>query len=120
MTPFGKILRRERKERGLSLGDCARTLGISTPYLSQLENGNKPLQDGFVDKVIKKLGIIGNEANAMHRAAASSMSEFRIKLRENAHANDRILASQLATGFARLSAEEKEQIRNILVEDKRG
>jgi transcriptional regulator with XRE-family HTH domain len=38
---FNEILRNARKEKGLSLRDVAKEIGISNAYLSQLETGSK-------------------------------------------------------------------------------
>ncbi len=104
----------------MTLGELATRLGISVPYLSQIETGNKPLQDGFVDQVIRTLGLIGDDVNKLRRAAAVSKSEYAIKLKNGASNDDRLLASMLATGFARLSPEKKDEIRRIIKEDTRG
>ena len=104
----------------MTLGDLASKLGISVPYLSQIETGTKPLQESFVEKVVRKLGLIGEEANKLRRAAAVSMSEYSIRLRSGASHDDRVLASMLANGFARLSPEKKKQLSDILKDESRG
>lgn len=118
MTQFGRMLRRERKERKLLLGEMADRLGISVPYLSQIETGVKPVKEGFLKKVIAELRLSPGEENALRRAAAQAMSEFTIDLGRKASAGDRFLASQLAAGFARMSPEQKRRLRE-LVEDNR-
>jgi len=120
VTPFGQLLRRERQERNLLLGDLAKLLKISTPYLSQLETGQRFVPDGFDDKVIKALSLTPTEANEMRRAAAVSRSQFSFTLRKDAPADDRALAHDLADSFARLSPEGKAKLRKLLKEDRRG
>jgi transcriptional regulator with XRE-family HTH domain len=114
------MLRQERKERKLTLADLAGQLGISVPYLSQIETGTKPLQETFIEKTVRVLGLIGEDANKLRRAAALSMSEYNIRLAKNAPQEDRLLAAALATGFARMSPTKKEEIRRIMKEDVRG
>lgn len=120
MNQFGKMLRRERKERQMTLGDLAKKLGFSVPYLSQIETGTKPVQDSFVEKAIRELGLIGDDVNELRRAAALSATEFAIRLKDGASADDRVLASALATGFARLPREKKEELRRIMEDANRG
>lgn len=120
MTPFGKLLRRERQDRNLLLGDLAKLLGISTPYLSQLETGQRFVPDGFEDKVIKALSLTQSDANELIRAAALSRGEFRISLDKTATIEDRSLASDLAESFARLTPEAKAQLRQMLTGGKNG
>lgn len=120
MTVFGKLLRRERQERKLLLGDLARALKISTPYLSQIENGRRAVPDGFVDKVAKALSLSQVEANELDRAAAAARSQFLISIADDAEDEDRGLAAELALTFARLSPEAKAKIRATLKDDRHG
>ena len=114
MTPFGQLLRRERQDRNLLLGDMAKLLKISTPYLSQLETGQRFVPDGFEDKVIKALSLTPTDANELERAAAVSRSQYALTLAKDAPADDRALAHDLAASFARLSPVEKDKIRKLL------
>lgn len=120
MTPFGQLLRRERQDRNLLLGDLAKLLKISTPYLSQLETGQRFVPDGFEDKVIKALSLSSAEANEMLRAAALSRSQFSIPMGRDTTTDDRTLAYDLAESFARLTPEAKAKMRRILSENDRG
>ncbi|WP_374297126.1 helix-turn-helix domain-containing protein [Sphingomonas sp.] len=120
MNQFGNMLRRERKEQNLTLGDLAKKVGISVPYLSQIETGTKPLQDKLVERFVTELGLIGDDANALRRAAAVSMGEYSIRMEEGASNDDRILASMLAAGFARLPRDKKDQLREIMKDSSRG
>lgn len=104
----------------MTLGDLAKKLGLSVPYLSQIETGSKPVQDSLVERVIRELGMIGDDVNELHRAAALSVSEYAIKLQGNASADDRVLAASLASGFARLSSDKKEELRRIMEDSNRG
>ena len=119
-TQLGKLVREERKELGWTLGEFAKKMNMSVPYLSQIETGSKPVQDGFVDKAIRILGVCADDANKLRRAAALSMSEFSIRMKNGASGNDRILASELATGFARMSPETKEKLRALMKENSDG
>ncbi|MGF1610624.1 MAG: helix-turn-helix domain-containing protein [Kiloniellales bacterium] len=73
MTPFGHKLREIRAARGLALQDMAAGLGVSPAYLSALEHGHrgKPSRR-FVHQVCQYLGIIWDEAEALHALAERS------------------------------------------------
>lgn len=119
MTPFGELLRRERQDRDLLLGQLAKQLGISAPYLSQIETGQRFVPDGFEDKVIKVLGLTQAAVNELHRAAAQSRTAYTINLGKSATPDDRSLASELANTFARLTPAAKAKLRAALKESDR-
>jgi len=116
VTEFGQLLRQERLERDLLLGDFAKQLNISAPYLSQIETGKRPVPDGFADKVSRQLGLSATDANKFDRAAAAARTLFLIEVDEKADVEDRSLAAQLSESFARLSPQTKAEIRKALRE----
>lgn len=118
MTPFGQLLRRERQDRGLLLGDLAKLLKISTPYLSQLETGLRFVTDGFEEKVVEALSLTPNDANELARAAALSRSQYHISLKKDAPIDDRALAHELSYSFARLTPDGKNELRRIIRENR--
>lgn len=106
------------------LARMADQLGISPPYLSQLETGAKPLKDNFVEKVIRLLELSQSDADAMRRAAAKSLpstvSSVTIDLRPDASKRDRELASNLALSFNRLKPGTKARLLEMLKDEKNG
>ena len=124
MTPFGKMLRQERKERGMMLADMARVLGLSSPYLSQLETGVRPLNSRVVEKVIQFLELNQSDAAKMRRAAASSVQAsvdtVTIDLSSDLSRLDRELASNLALSFNRLKPETRAKLRELLKDESHG
>lgn len=124
MTPFGKMLRQERKDHGMLLGQLADKLGISTPYLSQIETGVKPATSTIVNKVISIFDLSKMNAEALTRAAAQSQAaevgSITIDLRPDVSVRDRELASHLALSFNRLSPEAKLRLREMLKDESNG
>lgn len=124
MTPFGKMLRKERKERGMTLADMAAGLGISSPYLSQLETGTKPIKSTFVTKVASFFEFNQTDAAALQRAAAHSVpasaDSVTIDLTPDLSKRDRELASNFAMSFNRLKPETRDKIRRMLKDASNG
>lgn len=114
MTPLGQFLRRERQDRGQLLGQMAKRLGMSSPYLSQIETGKRAIPEGFEKKATKVLGLSAAESNELARAAALSRGQYNIELEGDASIDDRALAFDLAVCFARLSTDEKQRIHEIV------
>ena len=59
LTPeqLGKIVRRTRKEMGVTQADLALTSGTGLRFIGELENGKATCQIGKVLSVIQTLGI---------------------------------------------------------------
>ncbi|WP_417321514.1 helix-turn-helix domain-containing protein [Erythrobacter aureus] len=118
MNPFGKMLRQERKEKGITLATMADALGVSSPYLSQMETGGKPVKSKVVEKAIIYLDLSACEAEQLRRAAAKStpkhVSSVGIKLPASATNSDRELASRFALNFHRWKPEQKARLREML------
>jgi transcriptional regulator with XRE-family HTH domain len=73
MTPFGEKLRELRRERGVTQGQMAAALRVSSAYLSALEHGRRgrPSWD-FLQRVITYLNVIWDDAEELQRLAALS------------------------------------------------
>ncbi len=70
-TPFGKLLRTERKAAHLSQGELARAIGVSDAYVGEVERGNRPpLAASYWPKIVRALPFL--TLAALERAAAQS------------------------------------------------
>ena len=73
MTPFGRKLRALRQERGVTLGELARALQVSSAYLSALEHGHRGRPSaGLVHQVNEFFGLIWDEGDEIGRLAMLS------------------------------------------------
>ena len=79
MTPLGARLRQLRDERGVTLKDMAKSLNVSSAYLSALEHGRrgKPTWS-LLQRIITYFNVIWDEAEALQRLA--ELSDPRITI----------------------------------------
>ncbi|HTP64687.1 MAG TPA: helix-turn-helix domain-containing protein [Geobacteraceae bacterium] len=61
---IGLIIRKKRKENGLTLHDAAAICGVSHVFLSALENGKESVR---LDKVLQVTSCLGIEISAHSR-----------------------------------------------------
>ena len=73
MTPLGARLRQLRDERGVTLKDMAKSLNVSSAYLSALEHGRrgKPTWS-LLQRIITYFNVIWDEAEELQRLAELS------------------------------------------------
>ena len=67
---FGEFLATKREERDLTLREMARQLGVSAPFLSDVEkNRTSPLTKDRLDKVAEILHLTSDERTTMYDLA---------------------------------------------------
>lgn len=112
--PIGARLRFARHEQAISLGEMARRLGYSKPYLSAVENGSSRPSRTIVAAYARELGIAlsalaaGSPAREIESATPLPLTGVTLSLDAT--------VEQLALAFG-LSAQEFETVRQLLVDD---
>ncbi len=69
---FGEFIRIRREELGKTLRGLAAELEITPAYLSDIEKGNRPAPEKFLDKFINLLAIPANRMNDFYDLAGKS------------------------------------------------
>ena len=71
---MGEIIRRQRELSDLSMRHLARTVGISNPYLSQIERGLRAPSERVLDAIA---GALELSTEALYAEAGSTPDEER-------------------------------------------
>jgi transcriptional regulator with XRE-family HTH domain len=106
MTPFGERIRALRRERGVTQGEMAKALGISSAYLSALEHGRRGRPTWqMLQRIIGYLNVIWDDAEELERLSALSHPKVSV---ETAGLSPQAtqLANRLAECIATLSQED--------------
>lgn len=107
---FGPLLRKLRKKRDISLNKLAKTLGVSAPYLSDVENGNRsPLSSIRIEEVAKALKV---DALQLYIQAGIDRNQFKIPANVSDQ-HDRV-AAVLINCWEKLTEEDLEDILRVL------
>lgn len=115
LSKFGQLVRKLRIDRQMKLGEMAVGLGVSSAYLSALENNKKKLTNDFVERVVEFFDVSDKAADEIRDAAALSKEEFVLKPKKDSEINLEAVAM-----FARsiesssLSEEKAKKILDIL------
>ena len=78
LTPFGKVIRQFRNERGMLLFELAKRLNRSPAFVSGVETGRKAIPDSYVTAVIRAMDLSAAEARALRQAADRTRREVRV------------------------------------------
>jgi len=96
LSQFGKLFRKMRIDRDLTLGDVAERVGVRPAFVSAIETGRKPAPPSFLEAVTKQFGLSENESKQLTAAAAAQAKEVTMVL--NGRSDQ---AKELAVAFAR-------------------
>ncbi|MCR5234663.1 MAG: XRE family transcriptional regulator [Lachnospiraceae bacterium] len=77
-TRFGEIVRVLRIKHHEVMGDMAKVLDTSLPFLSAVENGKKNVPGEWVNKLVEHYGLTDDEKKDMEEAIEESKVQFKI------------------------------------------
>ena len=112
-TSFGEYVRILRIKHHQVMGDMAKILGTTTPYLSSVENGRKNVPKEWIDKIEKHYGLNSADKAKLINAVDESKVQYKI-VPKNAGAAQRKAAVQFARSFDEMDDETAEKIIALL------
>lgn len=115
LTVFGKALRKIRIERGELLKDMAANLGVSSSYLSSVENGKKDPTSELMARIFSVYSFTEEEKQNLEEARALTIRELHIRLSEP---EDEEIGLLFARKLNQLSDAQRSKIIQILNQKK--
>ena len=112
-TKFGEYMRILRVQHHEVMGDIAKLLGVSTPFLSAVETGKKNVPDEWFDILAKHYSLTNNEIVEMKNAAENSRNQVKIVLSKS-ESYQREVALQFARSFDGIDEDTAEKILALL------
>lgn len=112
-TGIGEFLRNLRMTRNQRLKDMAEILGVSSAFLSAVENGKKSMPDSWVGKVKAEYIISDEECERMKQIALESQNTILLNMK-NASSVNRELAVSFARQFDEMDEETSKKILQML------
>lgn len=113
LTPFGRMVRKLRIDKGVRLKDMADFLDVPSSFLSAVENGRKQIPDTMIDGVYVYFGELGVSKSEWLSLARNSVTRITVDLTDYSEP-DRQAALAFGRKFKDLPADKKTLIREIL------
>ncbi|MFH0703205.1 MAG: helix-turn-helix transcriptional regulator [bacterium] len=105
---FGEYIKKLRENRGLSLREVEKKVGVSYAYISQVEKGERNIPSL---KILEKLAeAYGVSISSLNKVAGESFEEKEIEVDKIENPNLKFLCR----GYDGLSQENKTQLINYL------
>jgi transcriptional regulator with XRE-family HTH domain len=119
MTPFGARLRELRNDKGVTLAEMAKSISVSSAYLSALEHGKRGRPSWYlVQRIIAYFNVIWDDAE--HLAALARVSHPRIAIdTAGLDAKATELANRLSQSIGQLNNQQISRILAIIDESKK-
>ncbi len=112
-TPFGEFVRILRIKHHQVMGDMAKILGTSTPFLSAVENGKKNVPAEWIMKLTDYYQLSPQEKSELVTSIEESKLQYKI-VPANAGKNQRKAALQFARSFDEMDDETALKILELL------
>lgn len=114
MTPFGERIRALRREKGVTQGEMAKALRVSSAYLSALEHGRRGRPTWqLLQRIIGYLNVIWDDAEELERLAELSHPKVTVET-AGLSADATALANRLSETIAILAPEDLAELRAAL------
>ena len=112
MTSFGRFMKIQRIKKNEVMGDTAKLLGVTIPYISAVENGKRNVPEEWLPKLIKHYELT-NDEQELKKAVEEMKTQVRITL-NNATSYQRQVVFQLERSFDNLDEETANEIMKLL------
>jgi len=115
VSELGKLLRKWRIDKGVTMKEMADSIGVSTAFLSSIELNKKKISKEVRVKVLRYFDLNQEDVEHLDDAIAKSVGYAQISLNNlNSKDQDGVLA--FARKYSDLSDTQKEKIRRMLGE----
>ena len=112
-TKFGELLRILRIKHHEVMGDMAKVLKVSVPFLSAVENGKKNVPPNWINLLAIHYKLNEEEFDELSDAADFSKTQIKISLQDVGDSK-REAALQLARSFDDIDEETAKKIADLL------
>ncbi|MDR2654230.1 MAG: helix-turn-helix transcriptional regulator [Mycoplasmataceae bacterium] len=112
-TTLAKILKIVRFDHDEILFTMSRKLGISSAYLSAIENGKREIPSDFVAKLTKLYSLDEKTINQINEIVAKKSQNVKINI-SNSSANKKTLAINFARTFDDINEATAKKLNDLL------
>ena len=112
-TKFGEYMRILSVKNHEVMGDIAKLLGVTLPFLSAVENGKKNVPTEWINKIVEHYSLKDDEVSELLQAIEQSKTQMKLDLK-SASNFQRTAALQFARSFEDMDEETAKKIMQLL------
>lgn len=114
ITSFGKFCRKLRIDNGEILKDMALKLGVTSSYLSAVENGKRKIPEDWAEKIIEYYDLKKEDVRELEMAIMDSQNTFTINT-ESYNQEDKNLLLAFAREFGAMDDSQKKEMKKLFI-----
>jgi transcriptional regulator with XRE-family HTH domain len=118
-TKFGEYVRILRVKNHEVMGDMAKLLGTTTPFLSAVENGRKNVPKEWAEIISNHYNLSTADRNELENAIEESRIQTKIDMKDSSQMQRKV-AVQFARSFEDIDDETAQKILALLRNKKKG
>lgn len=118
LNSFGRFCRKLRIDKGELLKDMATRLGVTSSYLSAVENGKRNVPRKWIEKISEMYSLSDSEVEELERSFDESKKVVQLNF-EGFSSEEKNDLLALAREFKGLNEDEREEIKGILLKSKK-
>lgn len=115
LSEYGKTLRKIRIDKGLTMATMAKAIGVTSSFLSMVEQGKRNIPNGLTQLVIKHYSLSNEQAAELQKAELLSRNSIEIEL-SKVDVDKKSLALSLAKNLKNITCEQVSRINKIMEE----
>jgi transcriptional regulator with XRE-family HTH domain len=119
LTLFGKFCRKLRIDSGELLKGMADKLGVTSSYLSAVENGKRSVPQEWVSKLTELYSLDDKQYIELKDAVQKSQLNLKVDLKDF-NSEEKNLMMAFAREFKELGEDDRDTIKNILLNSRKG
>ena len=112
-TRFGELMRILRIKHHEVMGDAAKMLGVTTPFLSAVETGKKNVAENWLGLIVKHYDLNDEEQSELSDAIEASRIQMKLNLIGSSNYK-REMALQFQRSFDEIDEETAKKIIELL------
>ena len=110
---YGKVLRKIRIDKGLTMAQMAKAIGITSAYLSTIERGKRNIPKNLTQNVINHYELSNEQVAELQKAELLSRDSIEIEL-EDMELSKKSLALSFADNLKDMTYEQVALIDDIM------
>ena len=116
VSEYGKTLRKIRIDKGLTMAQMAKAIGITSAYLSTIERGKRNIPKSLTQNVINHYKLSNEQVAELQEAEYLSMDSSEIDL-SDVDLDKKTLVFAIAKNLKNMTCEQVAMIKNIVEEN---